>query len=367
MSTARPSTCTTRSETSLSSHSSLEDWGSNKGSPGRQSSNIFSRFRGRPIGRLFSDEEYLERRSLTPQELLPTLKQQDDAAPPPFSMTMKPLPPEPKVPSKSRGFFSSPTTTTISSPSDESLVFGVDLKESIRLAPMRARISHKGKSTSSRDFPLSIYKCCEFILQSDPLDHSIFSTPGSTTNVFQLRTIFNTAPSYGETFSFVGTHFTPHDAASLILLYLSELPKPLVPPTALKGWIMLARQEGAIEPPAPRLLETGLDFWVDVLNRLPAVNRSVVKHLLGVFAGVVTRWERVDEADARQLAAGVAGAVFQNTGEDKGGKKGVHATLALAFLIKKRGEYEVEVGKRREKKEGFLPSTREIMEWKGQQ
>ena len=42
-------------------------------------------------------------------------------------------------------------------------VFGVDLKESVRLAPMKIRISHKGRSTSYRTYPICMYKCCEFI------------------------------------------------------------------------------------------------------------------------------------------------------------------------------------------------------------
>jgi len=42
-------------------------------------------------------------------------------------------------------------------------VFGVDLKESVRLAPMKIRILHKGRSTSYRTYPICVYKCCEFI------------------------------------------------------------------------------------------------------------------------------------------------------------------------------------------------------------
>ena len=49
---------------------------------------------------------------------------------------------------------------------DAGAAFGVDLKESIKIAPSKIRISHRGKSTSYRLFPLSVYKCCEFIRNS---------------------------------------------------------------------------------------------------------------------------------------------------------------------------------------------------------
>jgi hypothetical protein len=34
---------------------------------------------------------------------------------------------------------------------------------------MKIRISHKGRSTSYRTFPLSVYKCCEFIRRAGML------------------------------------------------------------------------------------------------------------------------------------------------------------------------------------------------------
>lgn len=165
-------------------------------------------------------------------------------------------------------------------------------------------------------------------------------------------------------------HFTVFDAARLILLYLQDLPKPLVSTSIVKGWIMLARQEGAIEPPAPRPLEAGLDFWSTALDRLPAANRNLTKHLLTLFAEMVTKRDEkggaaIGEADARSLASSVARAMFhlEEGGGAKGNQKNVHATLALAFLVKKRGEYLSSLGGRG--KAAFLPSTKEMLAWKG--
>lgn len=214
-----------------------------------------------------------------------------------------------------------------------------------------------------------------------------------------LKAIFSQPPTYGEQFRFEGTEYTVHDAAGLILLYLEELPKPLIPAPVVKSWILLARREGAIEPPLPRV-ETGLDFWTEALNRLPTANRNLAKHLLTLFAEVlIAATGDISEADARQLAASVSRAMFHQDleagvpggqgGEGGGGsghgdrrasrdvkrtaaapRRNVQPTLALAFLIRKRGEYAVSLsqraagsGSKRESK--FLPSTREMLEWKG--
>ncbi|KAL1836542.1 hypothetical protein VTJ49DRAFT_5039 [Mycothermus thermophilus] len=147
----------------------------------------------------------------------------------------------------------------------------------------------------------------------------------------------------------------------------------------LHSWILLARQEGAIEPPCARV-ETGLDFWTEALNRLPTANRNLTKHLLTLFAQVLLKGTGViNEADARQLASAVSGAMFHHdadgaslekgkTQRKKPVKRNVQPTLALAFLIRKRGDYMASLGKaasdaRRDSKM-FLPSTREILEWK---
>ncbi|KAK0627387.1 hypothetical protein B0T14DRAFT_135395 [Immersiella caudata] len=369
----RPSTSTTQSSSSMSVKSSDDRPAAKKPPSPRRSADLFRRLRGRTG----LPEDFIERRSLTPHGLLSPGPQHHD---PDFTKEHK------KSGSMSRILEATGTP-----------VFGVDLNDSIRLAPMKIRISHRGSSTSYRTFPLSVYKCCEFIRCSGmnlflprkhPLttltavDPNLFSSPGDAFNVSHLLTLFNTAP-YGEDFSFtdpspISNHqYTIHDAGRIILLYLQDLPKPLVSSSVVKSWIMLARQEGAIQPMCSRPLETGLDFWAEALNRLPTANRNLTKHLLTLFAETVTKGDskgrpHILDADARNLAAAVARAMFHTdeTGSGKKSSRNVHATLALAFLIKKRGEYDIsmERGQAGETKEevGFLPSTREILEWRGQ-
>ena len=88
----------------------------------------------------------------------------------------------------------------------------------------------------------------------------------------------------------------------------------------------------------------------------------------------------VHEVDARRLASALSRSMFHTDNMSLGKKTAAHPTLALAFLIKKRGDYAASIakttmtaatgtgttatGRARRESELFLPSTREIMEWK---
>ncbi|KAK3323209.1 hypothetical protein B0T19DRAFT_401550 [Cercophora scortea] len=384
-----------------------------KTSPPRPMARLFSRLRNSVRSRrAIPEEDFIEKRSLTPFELSPAAQQRIAAegamsgSPPnaaPGSSGTVTSEPHNGMHFGRRPSSSSQSTSTLQNKKQKKenennnnnnpkagAFFGVDLKQSINVAPMRIRISHKGRSTSYRTFPLGVYKCCEFIRSSGCTDANLFSSADAY-NVSQLKQIFNTGPSYGESFTFASNpDYTVYDAARLILIFLSELPKPLVSNSVLKSWIMLARQEGAIEPPCPQRLDTGLDFWAEALNRLPMANRSLVKHLLNLFAEILISraapshgsgsgsgsGDAINEADARRLAASVARALFHTDEGKFGGRKtaAVHPTLALAFLIVKRGEYMGSLGKvdmvmggaGRRESNMFLPSTKEMMRWKGQ-
>jgi hypothetical protein len=151
-----------RSVSSAGSGSSGE-WRPSQSSA-RRSVNFLSRMRngGRP------EEECLERRSLTPAQLsAPTHAQgaSDDELPTPgeASPTSPSTHPSRVDASTAARFFQRMPWIGDSQSKKPGAVFGVDLKESIRVAPMKIRISHKGKSTSYRTFPLAVHKCCEFI------------------------------------------------------------------------------------------------------------------------------------------------------------------------------------------------------------
>jgi hypothetical protein len=159
-----------RSVSSLGSVGSGES--RQRANPSRKSINLFSRIRSNTH---HEEVVCMEHRTLTPVQLLTPPRQADDQIDlPRTSSASGPAPSLVLPPSRGESgsgsrFFRMPWASE-AKPKEPAAVFGVDLKESLRVAPMKIRISHKGKSTSYRTFPISVHKCCEFIRNSGKQD-----------------------------------------------------------------------------------------------------------------------------------------------------------------------------------------------------
>jgi hypothetical protein len=161
----------TRSVSSLASGSSGEWRPSHANATARKSINLFSRMRNSSR----AEDPCLEKRSLTPMHLStppqgPNYLDEELTNPDGTSPT-SPLPDTLRAEASTTTRFLQRMPWLGDSSKKSEAVFGVDLKESIRVAPMKIRISHKGRSTSYRTFPLAVHKCCEFIRRAGLSSH----------------------------------------------------------------------------------------------------------------------------------------------------------------------------------------------------
>ena len=161
-----------RSVSSLGSGSSGE-WRPSHQSNASRRSNLFARIR---TGGRTAEEEFLEKRSLTPIQLTAPPRGLADAPLSPNSAG--PASPSFPATSATSRFFNRMPWLGDSQSRRPDTVFGVDLKESMRVAPMKIRISHRGRGTSYRTFPVSVYKSCEFIRRAgmSPSPPAVFLT-----------------------------------------------------------------------------------------------------------------------------------------------------------------------------------------------
>jgi hypothetical protein len=216
-------------------------------------------------------------------------------------------------------------------------VFGVSLKKSMNLAKASAT-THHGSGTNSRsrrDFPLCLMKCCTYIRQAGGIKAPhIFGQGAHPEDVALLQQMFSTGPDYGKDIDL--DTFGVYAAADLLVAYLTQLPKPLVPEAVSSRWITLSRQATLPGTHAIRL-EQCIDFWEEALGGMPrGAARSVFKLLLNLWGDVA------DAADdncmtAERLAARVVRAVMRIPA----GKVETDYMLGLAFLIRKRSEYSM--------------------------
>ncbi|CAN8104702.1 unnamed protein product [Discula destructiva] len=225
-------------------------------------------------------------------------------------------------------------------------IFGVSLKKSIQMAPATARTHHGGsKGSSRREFPRCILMCVSFINDNEGVKApGIFAGSANVsgmcgasdhlTRVAALKEAFSTAPHYGEG-NIDWTKFTVHDAAELIVLFLQQMPKPLVTETVAKRWIVLSRQ-ATVPGSMGMRLDSCIDFWDEALLGVRGPASNVLKLLLNLWGDIADAAD-VNEMTAERLAARLLSPLMQLPA----GKYTTDYMLGLAFLIRKRSEYAI--------------------------
>lgn len=212
-------------------------------------------------------------------------------------------------------------------------VFGVSLSKSMSAAKSGAKTHHSGSGSSRREFPLCVHKCANF-LQSEGVEvPEIFAEPGDGYRVQKLKEAFSKAPGYGEDINW--DNYGVHDAADIILLFLSQLPKPLIPENVAKKWIALSKQATVSGSHANRL-DQCIDFWEESLGGLRGPARSLFKLLLNLWSSIADSAEKNDMT-AERLAHVILKPLMHTSSE----KYSTDFMLALAFLIRKRSEYTI--------------------------
>ncbi len=229
-------------------------------------------------------------------------------------------------------------------------VFGVSLQKSIQVARGTAKTHHSGGGRASRrEYPLCVQRCCLFIKEEGGVEAPhIFGEPGDPSRVRRLKEAFSRGPSYGRDLDWYGDGdgdgdgdgYGPHDAAELVLLFLSQLPKPLVSASAARRWVALSRQAAAAAAAGSQgtRSEQCIDFWEEALGavRGDGAARSLLKLLLNLWADVAAAADRNDMT-AERLAACVLKPLMHVSPSDERHRSDY--VLALAFLIRRRTEY----------------------------
>ncbi|EGZ76367.1 hypothetical protein NEUTE2DRAFT_98098 [Neurospora tetrasperma FGSC 2509] len=242
----------------------------------------------------------------------------------PFTMAMPPTPPTPTS--------KSPAPQPVSNKPPSGAVFGVSLADSMSVAKGLAGTRHDSGGSSTRDYPLCILRCVYFIQDHGLRAPHIFAQEGDPNRLQRLKTIFSSPENgYGKFMDW--NQFTVYEAADLILLFLSELPQPLVPESVAKRWISMSRQATMSGSSATRL-DKGIDFWEEALQGIKGPHRSLFKLLLNLWGDVAgnVNW---NEMTAERLAEKIMRPLMHLPQK----RYSTDYTLGLAFVMRKRSEY----------------------------
>lgn len=222
-------------------------------------------------------------------------------------------------------------------------VFGVSLKKSMQMASATVRTHHNGsRGSSRREFPRVILTCVSFIKENDGVkapnlfgeDFSMDNDTDHLMRVAELKHCFRTAPHYGDG-NIAWEQYDVYDAAEMIIMFLQQLPKPLVTETVAKRWIVLSRQASLPGSMGLRL-DSCIDFWDEALLGVRGPARSLFKLLLNLWGDIADAAD-INDMTAERLAARMLNPLMHLPA----GKYTTDLMLGLAFLIRKRSEYAI--------------------------
>lgn len=234
-------------------------------------------------------------------------------------------------------------------------IFGVSLKKSMQMASATVRTHHNGsKGSSRREFPRVILTCVSFIKENDGIkapnvfgeDFGVGNDTDHMMRVAELKQRFSTAPQYGDG-NIDWDQFDVYDAAELVILFLQQMPKPLITETVAKRWIVLSRQASLPGSMGLRL-DSCIDFWDEALLGVRGPARSMFKLLLNLWGDIADAAD-VNDMTAERLAARLLNPLMHLPA----GRYTTDLMLGLAFLIRKRSEYAIMLREGRQSKAAF--------------
>ncbi|KAM5194438.1 rho GTPase-activating protein 24 isoform 1-T1 [Mantella aurantiaca] len=158
-------------------------------------------------------------------------------------------------------------------------IFGQKLEETVRYE----------KRYGARMAPMLVEQCVDFIRQRGLTEEGLFRLPGQANLVKELQDAFDC----GEKPAF-DSNTDVHTVASLLKLYLRELPEPVIPYAKYEDFLSCAKQLSKEE-------ESGMAELVKQVKNLPPVNNNLLKYICR-FLDEVQSYSGVNKMSVQNLA-----------------------------------------------------------------
>ncbi|XP_023684428.1 rho GTPase-activating protein 24 isoform X1 [Paramormyrops kingsleyae] len=159
-------------------------------------------------------------------------------------------------------------------------IFGQKLEETMRYE----------KHNGNKQAPMLVEKCVDFIRQRGLQEEGLFRLPGQANLVKELQDAFDC----GEKPFFDGSSTDVHTVASLLKLYLRELPEPVIPFAKYEEFLACATLLGREE-------ESGMKELRNQVEILPQVNYNLLKYICR-FLDEVQSYSDVNKMSVQNLA-----------------------------------------------------------------
>ncbi|KAK0517095.1 hypothetical protein JMJ35_000250 [Cladonia borealis] len=191
-------------------------------------------------------------------------------------------------------------------PSQEPIktLLGVSLAEGIKYANVVIYYtSNKNEDILFGYVPVYIAKVAIFLKERGSEVENIFCISGSPLRVQTLQDSFDMPPKYGKNLDWSG--YTVHDAASIMLRFLYQLPEPVIPLERYEAFLNPLKVYDQEDWHWSRVPLASLELIIHEYTRridlLPEVSRDLLLYLLDVF-GVIASYSESNKMTASRIA-----------------------------------------------------------------
>ncbi|RXK41103.1 hypothetical protein M231_01506 [Tremella mesenterica] len=168
---------------------------------------------------------------------------------------------------------------------DDRLVFGVPLHESIRYAAVQ--ISTAGPDGSLYVWgviPIVVAKCGLYLKENATEVEGVFRISGSAKRMRELQQIFDTGPKYGKNIDWKSLPFSPHDVATIFRRFLTQMPESIIPNDYYKDFRTVAASN--LSP------EVSIKSYRRLIRSLPPVNQFLLLYVLDLLSVIAKKSDK---------------------------------------------------------------------------
>ncbi|CAK9784373.1 unnamed protein product [Cutaneotrichosporon oleaginosum] len=216
-------------------------------------------------------------------------------------------------------------------------VFGVSLSRVLTYAAMQISTSAPdGSLYVWGEVPIIVGRCGAYLKNKTDIE-GVFRVSGSAKRMRELQLRFDEGPKYGIDLNWETSPYTPHDVATILRRYLTQMTEPVIPWGYYNAFRAIQVSD---HPPEQRVRE-----YKRLVREMPRENQYLLLYLLDLL-GIFARDSDKNLMTAANLAVIFQPGLLSHPGHDMRPAESVISKDVVQFLIENQAHFVFGMSKR---------------------
>ncbi|KAF8340603.1 Rho GTPase activation protein [Cantharellus anzutake] len=217
-------------------------------------------------------------------------------------------------------------------------VFGVPLRESLRYANVQISTASGGTNGEVYVYgyvPVVVAKCGLYLKEGATEVEGVFRVNGSAKRMRELQAAFETPPRYGKDLDWRKESYRPHDIASVLRRYLTQMPEPVIPHKLYHKF-----RDAYSEKPLD--VEKVISEFKALIHSMPRGNQYLLLYVLDLLS-VFSRKSDKNLMTAQNLAVIFRPGIISHPDQELSPEQHKLSQAVLEFLIEYQDHFILEI------------------------